>query len=146
MEEQTQSRPSLDPSVKRGNILSVIFILLAFGVIAGLAVNLVMRGNGVSCPDELIGQWNTAARGYEERSLVITRNSVTFSAGTDHFDAEAVRRIEATPDGPRTLYHLVYGNSRNEEQTLLFYYHPREQTITFKNQSHLVWTRKTVES
>jgi hypothetical protein len=123
-----------------------MLIVVAIGVIAGLVFTMVTRGTPVSCPDELIGAWKTAARGYEEGMLVITKTAVVFSAGPDNVDGQAVRRLEATPDGPRTLYTIVYGNSRSEEQILSLYYHTGKQTITFKNQTHLVWTRKTVES
>lgn len=144
MGKTMEARASADSSKKRGNILFVI--VLALGMIAGLVFAIETRGTPVSCPDELIGAWRTAARGYEEGMLMITKKAVVFSVGADTVDAQAVRRLEATPDGNRTLYTIVYGNSRRDEQILSFYYHTRKQTITFKNQSHLVWTRNTVES
>ena len=133
------------PSQKRTNLRTTILILAAIGMIAGLLFAM-MRDTPVSCPDELIGAWKTAAAGYENGMLVITSNAVVFTAGGEHLEAQAIRRVETTPDGPHTLYTLVYGTSRSEEQTLSFYYHARDRTITFKNQSHLVWTRTSVES
>jgi hypothetical protein len=145
--QSAQASASPDPSAaKRTNIQTAILIVVAIGVIAGLLITMVTRDTPISCPDELIGAWKTAARGYEDGMLVITKTAVVFSAGGEHVDGQAVRRLETFPEGPRTLYTIVYGNSRSEEQILSFYYHTREQTITFKNQSHLVWTRKTVES
>lgn len=146
MREPAQATASPDPSKKRDNVLSAILIVVCLGVIAGLVFTMVTRDTAISCPDELIGAWRTAAHGYENGMLVITRNAVVFSAGTDLVDGQAVRRLEAIQDGPQTLYTIVYGASRSNEQILSFYYHAREQTITFKNQTHLVWTRKTVES
>jgi hypothetical protein len=78
--------------------------------------------------------------------IVFTKTGVAFSVGAEHVDAQAVRRLVVVPDRPRTLYTVVYGDSRRDEQTLSFYYHTTEQTITFKNQSHLVWTRKAMHS
>jgi len=145
VKEPTQATVSPDPSKKRNNIQSTIFIVVAVGVIAGLVFAIVSRDTPASCPDELIGAWRTAARGYEDRMLLFTKDAVAFSTGADTFPAQAVRRLEAIPDGPRTLYTIVYGDSQSDEQLLSFYYHAREQTITFKNQTHLVWTRNTVE-
>jgi hypothetical protein len=115
-------------------------------MLVGLIYNAVVRDPAVSCPNELVGAWITSAKGYEDGMLVFTKTGVAFSVGAEHLDAQAVRRIDVSPDGARTLYTVVYGDSRRDEQTLSFYYHPKEQTITFKNQSHLVWTRKAVES
>ena len=147
MKHAAQTVASPEPSAqKRANIQAMILIVVSIGVIAGLVFTMVTRGTPVSCPDELIGSWETTARGYEDVMLVITKAAVVFTAGAEYLDGQPVLRLEATPDGPRTLYNIVYGNSRSEEQILSIYYHTREQTITFKNQLHLVWTRKTVES
>jgi hypothetical protein len=131
------------PSKKRGNILAAIVIILALGVIGGVLSNIM--GSPPSCPDELIGSWTTTTPGYENKVLLITKNGLAFNTG-ESMEGLAVRQLEAIPDGSRTLYTIVYGTSRSDEQVLSFHYHPRERTITFKTQSHLVWTRKTVES
>lgn len=146
MKNPAQATASSNSSQKRSYIRSAIPIAVVLVMIAGLIFTMATRSAPISCPDELIGAWSTTARGYEDGMLVITKKAVVFSTGADTVDAQAVRRLEAIPEGPRTLYTIVYGDSRSDEQILSFYYHAREQTITFKNQSHLVWTRKTVES
>jgi hypothetical protein len=123
-----------------------ILLTVAGLMLVGLIYSVVARDPDVSCPNELIGAWVTSAKGYEEGMLVFSKTGVAFSVGIEHLDAQAVRRLDATPDGPRTLYTVVYGDSRKDEQTLSFYYHTKDQTITFKNQAHLVWTRKAVQS
>ena len=123
-----------------------ILLTVAGLMLVGLIYSVVARDPEVSCPNELIGAWVTSAKGYEEGMLVFSKTGVAFSVGIEHLDAQAVRRLDATPDGPRTLYTVVYGDSRRDEQTLSFYYHTKDQTITFKNQVHLVWTRKAVQS
>ena len=123
-----------------------ILLTVAGLMLVGLIYSVVARDPEVSCPNELIGAWVTSAKGYEEGMLVFSKTGVAFSVGIEHLDAQAVRRLDATPDGPRTLYTVVYGDSRRDEQTLTFYYHTKDQTITFKNQVHLVWTRKAVQS
>ena len=123
-----------------------ILLTVAGLMLVGLIYSVVARDPDVSCPNELIGAWVTSAKGYEEGMLVFSKTGVAFSVGIEHLDAQAVRRLDATPDGPRTLYTVVYGDSKKDEQTLSFYYHTKDQTITFKNQAHLVWTRKAVQS
>ena len=123
-----------------------VLLAVACVMLAGLIYAVVVRGEAVSCPNELIGPWETSAKGYEDGMLVFTKTGVAFSVGVEHVDTQAVRRFEVFPDGPRTLYTVIYGDSRRDEQTLSFYYHTKEQTITFKNQSHLVWTRKAMQS
>ena len=123
-----------------------ILLTVAGLMLVGLIYSVVARDPDVSCPNELLGAWVTSAKGYEEGMLVFSKTGVAFSVGIEHLDAQAIRRLDATPDGPRTLYTVVYGDSRRDEQTLSFYYHTKDQTITFKNQAHLVWARKAVES
>lgn len=123
-----------------------ILLTVAALMFVGLIYSVVARDPDVSCPNELVGAWVTSAKGYEQGMLVFSKTGMAFSVGIEHLDAQAVRRLDATPDGLRTLYTVVYGDSRRDEQTLSFYYHTKDQTITFKNQAHLVWTRKAVES
>ena len=123
-----------------------ILLAVACVMLVGLIYAVVARDEAVSCPNELIGAWETSAKGYEDGMIVFTKTGVAFSVGAEHLDAQAVRRLEVFPDGPRTLYTVSYGDSRRDEQTLSFYYHTKEQTLTFKNQSHLVWTRKGMQS
>lgn len=137
---------TVSPADKRSDRRTGALLAVTCVLLVGLIYSVVVRDPDVSCPNELIGAWVTSAKGYEEGMLVITKTGVAFSVGADHLDAQAVRRLEATPDGPRTLYTFVYGDSRRDEQTLSFYYYTKDQTITFKNQAHLVWTRKAVES
>ncbi len=146
MHTTLQTATSGDSSELRTAMRSSMLLLMAFGLIVGLIVMTATEGPAVSCPEGLIGTWNTAAQGYADSILVMTKHAVIFSAGGDHLDAQAVRRLEAIPDGRRVLYTLIYGNSRSEEQTLVFFYDSHERTITFKNQSHLIWTRTMVES
>jgi hypothetical protein len=134
------------PTEQPSNKTTTVLLVIAGLMLVGLIYSVVVRDPAVSCPNELVGGWITSAKGYEDSMLVFTKTGVAFSVGAEHLDAQAVRRIEASSDGLRTLYTVVYGDSRRDEQTLSFYYHPKEQTITFKNQSHLVWTRKAVES
>lgn len=142
-----QAATAAAASVEQRSTKSAKFLLIVAGLmLVGLIYSVVARDPDVSCPNELIAAWVTSAKGYEEGMLVFSKTGVAFSVGIEHVDAQAIRRLDATPDGPRILYTVVYGDSRRDEQTLSFYYHSKDQTITFKNQAHLVWTRKAVSS
>jgi len=142
-----QAASAAAASAEQGSSKSTKLLLTVAGLMfVGFIYSVVARNPDVSCPNELVGAWVTSAKGYEQGMLVFSKTGVAFSVGIEHLDAQAVRRLDATPDGPRTLYTVVYGDSRRDEQTLSFYYHTKDQTITFKNQAHLVWTRKAVES
>ncbi|MFO0700797.1 MAG: hypothetical protein U0236_16365 [Nitrospira sp.] len=134
------------PTERPSHRSTTVLIAIAGLMLVGFIYSVVVRDQPVSCPNELVGAWITTAKGYEEGMLVFTRTGVSFSVGFEHLDAQAIRRIDANAEGPRTLYTIVYGNSQSDEQTLSFYYHTTDQTLTFKNQSHLVWTRKAVAS
>lgn len=143
----SEATPAIaSPVDERSARRTTVLLAVACVMLAGLIYTVVVRDEAVSCPNELIGAWETAAKGYEEGMLVFSKTGVAFSVGAEHLDAQAVRRIEVTPEGPRTLYTIVYGDSRSDEQTLSFYYHTKDRTITFKNQSQLVWTRKAMAS
>lgn len=134
------------PTQESSNRSTTVLLVIGGLLLIGLVYSAVVRDPPVSCPNELGGAWITAANGYENSMLVFTKTGVSFSVGFEHLDAQAMRRINVSAEGPRTLYTIVYGDSRSDEQTLSFYYHTKDQTITFKNQAHLVWTRKAVES
>ncbi|MHC9063042.1 hypothetical protein ACYX34_10170 [Nitrospira sp. CMX1] len=125
---------------------TTVLIAIAGLMLVGFIYSVVVRDQPVSCPNELVGAWVTSAKGYENSMLVFTTNGVSFSVGFEHLDAQAMRRIEVSAEGPRTLYTITYGDSRSDEQTLSFYYHSKDHTLTFKNQAHLIWTRKAMES
>ena len=142
-----QAETAVAGSAEQRSTRSTKILLTVAGLmLVGLIYSVVGRDPDVSCPNELIGTWVTSAKGYEEGMLVFSKTGVAFNVGADHSDTQTVRSLEATSDGRRTLYSVVYGDARRDEQTLSFYYHTKDQTITFKNQAHLVWTRKAVQS
>jgi hypothetical protein len=146
MKQLVQASIPPGPAGKPTDLRTTVLLAAAICLVAGLIIAMVKRDPPVSCPDELIGAWVTSAKGYEEGMLVFTNSGLAFSVGFEHLDTQAVRQVEAISEGARTLYTVIYGDSRHDEQILSFYYHTKEQTITFKNQAHLVWTRRAVES
>jgi hypothetical protein len=146
MNQQAQTSTTTGPSGTRTDLRTTVLLVAAIGLFIGLMIAMVKKSPPVSCPDELIGAWYTSARGYEDGMLVFTNRGVAFSVGAEHLDTQAIRRVEAIPEGTRILYTVIYGDSRTDEQILSFYYHTKDRTITFTHQSHLVWVRKAVES
>lgn len=134
------------PAGQPMNRSTTVLIAIAELMLVGLIYSVVLRDAPVSCPNELVGAWITSANGYENGMLAFTKTGVSFSVGLEHLDAQAMRHIDVSTEGPRTLYTISYGDSRSDAQTLSFDYHTKDHTITFKNQAHVVWTRKAVES
>ena len=140
------STATVTPAEQPTNTSTTVLIAITGLLLIVLIYSVVVRDTPVSCQNELVGIWITAANRYENGMPVSSKTGVSFSVDFEHLDAQAMRRIDVSAEGPRTLYTIVYGDSRSDEQTLSFYYHTKDQTITFKNQAHLVWTRKAVES
>ena len=51
-----------------------VLLAVACVMLAGLIYAVVARDEAVSCPNELIGAWETSAKGYEDGMLVFDRN------------------------------------------------------------------------
>lgn len=111
------------------------------------------RSNQV--PSNLIGMWRTNTPGYEDRYILFVERNVAF--GTGGYDGEAyiVAEVQSSPveDGAKdgastkTLFTIRYMKADKLEYELSFYYEPEPvETITFKNQEHLRWTKKGRDS
>ena len=60
-----------------------VLLAVACVMLVGLIYAVVVRDEAVSCPNELIGAWETSAKGYEEGMIVFTKTGVAFSAAKD---------------------------------------------------------------
>ena len=107
------------------------------------------RANDV--PPYLVGLWRTDTPGYEDRYLQFTPRNVIFGTGGYEGESYIVAEVEVSPvdEGPqggaggRSLLTFRYMKADKLEYSLSFYYEPKPtETITFKNQETLKWTRK----
>ncbi len=92
-------------------------------------------------PDELVGTWRTSAPRYADRSLEIDSVSINFGTGEGTMTTGFIQKVEAVPEGTRTLYTISYVEKGNEEQCSFYYTSAKEKTIYFKNQPSILWIK-----
>lgn len=143
-----KKRWSLPPKVKQ----YLPYIVIALAILTPLLHN-PPRNNTV--PPYLVGKWKSSTPGYEDRYLLFVERNLAF--GTGGFDGEAfiISEVETSPEGEdvpgnmnnRTLVKIRYMKTDKLEYTLSFYYQEKPvETITFKNQDNLKWTKKGADS
>ncbi|MBV9888976.1 MAG: hypothetical protein JO119_20725 [Acidobacteria bacterium] len=92
-------------------------------------------------PDGLIGEWHCADPAYEGRSLEIEPITINFGTGAGSVVTGFIKNVSSSKDGNGTLYTFVY-TVDDADSTVSFYYQPgKPDTIRFKNQRNIVWTR-----
>jgi hypothetical protein len=57
-------------------------------------------------PDELVGTWRTSDPRYADRSFEISIVTVNFATGEGTVTTGLIQKIEAVPEGSRTLYTI----------------------------------------
>lgn len=128
------------------------YAVIAFAILTPL-LHHPPRNNEV--PPYLRGTWHSNTPGYEDRYLLFVERNLAF--GTGGYDGEAylIAEVQAEPVGEtgpdgkskKTLLTIRYMKPDKLEYALSFYYEPEPvETITFKNQDNLVWTKKGPES
>lgn len=153
VERRSRKRGKAAPAKKKWTLPPKVRLYLPYVVIILAILTPFLhnppRNNQV--PSNLIGMWKTKAPGYEDRYILFVERNVAF--GTGGYDGEAyiVAEVESSPVGDetekgaskKTLYAIRYMKSDKLEYELSFYYEPEPvETITFKNQEHLRWTKK----
>jgi hypothetical protein len=104
-------------------------------------------------PTYLLGQWKSETPGYEDRYLLFADRNLAFGTGRYEGESYIVAEAQASPvdigmqSGASTnrmmLVEIRYMKQDRLEYGLSFYYEPKPvETITFKNQEHLKWTKK----
>ena len=121
----------------------------AFLVVLAPLLHNPPRDNEV--PPYLVGIWRTDAPGYEDRYLQFAPRNVVFGTGGYEGESYIVAEVQISPvdtdpqggAGGRSLFTFRYMKADKLEYNLSFYYEPKPaETITFKNQETLKWTRK----
>ena len=141
---QAKKKWSIPPNVRQ-----YLPYVAAFLVILAPLLHNPPRDNDV--PPYLVGLWRTDTPGYEDRYLQFTPRNVIFGTGGYEGESYIVAEVEVSPvdEGPqggasgRSLLTLRYMKAEKLEYNLSFYYEPKPvETITFKNQKKLKWTKK----
>lgn len=126
------------------NVLAIAAVVVCGLVAAAFAVSSFQERP--TTPEKLLGIWSTTAPGYEDRHLVFVKTGVAFGTGQDSPDGNLIKQIETAPEGPRTLYRIVYRTEGGGQGSLSFYYDERSHLITYLNQPHLKWKKLKQES
>ena len=95
-------------------------------------------------PVELIGEWETSARNYEDCTLSISSKMVAFRKGSTHALLYKVAGVETILDGRVNYYVLRYKNDDGKINRLSLSLKNtlKGLEIQFSNQQNLKWTRK----
>ena len=108
-------------------------------VVAGLAG--CQRGGYDFVPDELVGGWETSAEKYSDRIFELRTDKIIFGTGGDSFALHTVVNVQETHEDGNALYTVYYLGTDGDEYQFAFYYDSTRDTIQFKNQKRIEWTR-----
>jgi hypothetical protein len=97
--------------------------------------------NDYNVPGNLIGEWHSSDPAYAERSLEIDPVSINFGTGNGTVSTGFIKNVKASEDGGRTLYTIRYSVDDTDATVSFFYESGKPDTIRFKNQREVVWTR-----
>ena len=98
-------------------------------------------------PSYLLGVWETAAEGYTDQHMFIDERRIGFGTSAVTADGYVITQIDESREGTKTLFVLSYQGTYQTKFQLAFFYEPAAGgRIIYKNQDHLVWTRKGTTS
>lgn len=157
VERRSRKRGKTAPAKKKWTLppkvrLYLPYVLIFLAILTPLLHN-PPRNNEV--PSSLFGTWKTKAPGYEDRYILFVEHNIAFGTGGFEGEAYIVSEVQSYPvnegeegsASKKTLYSIKYMKSDKLEYELSFYYEPEPvETITFKNQEHLRWTKKGRDS
>ncbi len=118
-----------------------MFRVLVFAI----TLLLLCACGGDQPPVELYGEWTTSNQRYRDCKIVIEQDSITFMNGPDYVSFHEIEQIKnVTPkQSHRSLYKIIYEDTKNNEFSLEIYFYIAEEgpTIQFKHQKKLIWTK-----
>jgi hypothetical protein len=100
-------------------------------------------------PDELIGVWETAYPGYEDRGIEITKNTLIFERGGGYFDFATypIVGIDKAFEDRDILYVIYYVNPEGYRYEFSIYYNPTDGgTFRFRDREQIKWTKRKKKS
>ncbi len=98
-------------------------------------------------PSYLLGVWQTQAEGYADQHMFIDAHRIGFGTSALTVDGYVITKIDESREGAKTLFVVSYQGEDQTKYQLAFFYEPAAGgRIIYKNQDHLVWTRKDVAS
>jgi hypothetical protein len=113
-------------------------------VVAGLAG--CERGGYDFVPEKLVGVWETSAEKYSDRIFELRTDKIIFGTGEDSFALHAVVNVQEVHEAGEDLYTVYYRGTDGDEYQFAFYHNLAQDTIQFKNQKRISWTRRSSSS
>lgn len=114
-------------------------------VLVGMAAFGCGQGELKTPPDYLLGIWRTNAVSHTGDTLEIRSDRLLLGKGEEGEEVSRVymiTKIQETVENEQKLYSITYRDLELAVYDLTFFYDPKNGgMITFKNQSHLQWTR-----
>ena len=95
-------------------------------------------------PSYLLGAWETVAEGYTDQHMFIDEHRIGFGTSAVTADGYVITKIDESREGTKRLFVLSYQGADQTKFQLAFFYEPAAGgRIIYKNQNHLIWTRRT---
>jgi hypothetical protein len=115
-----------------------------------LAISIFMLGcqpkEDATLPLELVGVWKTAAPKYQDATLELTKELITFTSGEfqNFIDVNFIIKVERKPERNHVLYTIHYENIEKQRYKFAFYHYPSKGgVIRPKNQMDIEWRKVT---
>jgi hypothetical protein len=105
-----------------------------------LGVTLVPKPEQV--PPELQGVWRTSDPKYSGRSLEISSAHLNIATGEGTSASGFIRHVKIEHPGVESLVTITYENAEGENNLSLLY-DPNTQSIHFRNQPAITWTKES---
>lgn len=94
-------------------------------------------------PSYLVGVWETTTEGYANQHMFIDQTRIGFGTSALAVSGYMITKVDEGRDGTRTLFVVSYQDADQSKYQLAFFYDSAGGgRITFKNQDHLIWTKK----
>ena len=94
-------------------------------------------------PSYLLGAWETVAEGYTDQHMFIDEHRIGFGTSAVTADGYVITKIDERREGAKSFFVVSYQGADEVHYQLAFFYDPAGGgRIVYKNQDHLVWTRK----
>ena len=118
--------------------IGVLFplILLGFTLAHG-------AGENKNLPADILGVWQTSADQYPDCYLEITPATVMFGNVEHGYVLYFVSFVEENHEGRQATYVVHYTDLDGAKYEMTIYYTPQpHETVFFKNQEKVLWTRR----
>ena len=119
-----------------------MFLLVAFVFLAILFESGCVQTAKIQ--EGLFGMWETTAPKYEGCYFSLGRYQLDFKTVDNTINTYYIKRIKRKPslEEGRSMYIIIYETKEGNEMEMPLYYYEEENSIRFKNQEKILWTRR----